>query len=372
MSTDDQYPEAGEPAADQPAPPEPVVSESVVPESVVPESVVPEPPAAEPVASAPSVAGPSVAGPVAAEPPVAEPVAGQAADPTVSVPAVSVKAVSVKAEPVAAEPVVAGAEPATGEPERTPDAAVDSASVQDADEPPAAPPRRRRLSVAGAFIGVLLGLLGFALVVQLHSNSGDAQLANERPEDLVQILSDLDSRQDRLRLEISNLQSTKQQLEAGSQSRDAALRAATQRADELGILAGTLAAQGPGIVIRIVPGNKPIASTILDMVEELRDAGAEAMQIDGGNGGSVRIIASTYFVDAANDQINADGKLLNPVYVITAIGDPQTLQPALNIAGGVIDAVHNAGGTVTVATPGNVVVAATVPATAPKYAQPVN
>jgi len=249
----------------------------------------------------------------------------------------------------------------------------DDSDRDEAQAQTAAGAKRRRFTVAGAFIGVLLGLLGFALVVQLRSNAGDAGLANERPEDLVQILSDLDARQQRLRLEIANLQSTKAQLEAGSQSRDAALKAAAQRADELGILAGTLAAQGPGVVIKMFQGSAPIkASVILDTIEELRDAGAEAMQIDGGNGVSVRIIASTYFVDGDNGAIESDGKTLSGPFSITAIGDPQTLQPALNIAGGVVDTVEQAGGTVTVTSPATVTVATTVTVSPPKYAEPAN
>src|SRR4030095_7362486 len=66
--------------------------------------------------------------------------------------------------------------------------------------------RPRRVSGAGAVIALLLGLLGFALVVQLRSNATDPGLATARPEDLVRILSDLDARQDRLRDEIAQLQ----------------------------------------------------------------------------------------------------------------------------------------------------------------------
>src|SRR4051812_9417117 len=60
----------------------------------------------------------------------------------------------------------------------------------------------RRISAAGTMIGLLFGLLGFGLVVQLRSHSTDPQLASARPEDLVRILSDLDARQSRLRSEI--------------------------------------------------------------------------------------------------------------------------------------------------------------------------
>src|SRR5207245_9985232 len=139
-------------------------------------------------------------------------------------------------------------------------------------------------------------LLGFAFVIQLRSNATDPQLASARPEDLVRILSDLDARKDRLSQEISQLETTQQQLAAGSQGRAAALDAAAKRARDLGILAGTLPAQGPGVQVRFQPGGQALkSSVILDAVEELRDAGAEAMQIEGANGASVRIVASTWF-----------------------------------------------------------------------------
>jgi len=83
------------------------------------------------------------------------------------------------------------------------------------------------------------------------------------------------------------------------------------------------------------------------------------------------VVASTYFVDADGGRIDADGVLLAGPYTLTAIGDPQTLQPALNIAGGVVDVVRNAGGTVTVTAPGTVRVVTIATVAPPKYAKPV-
>src|SRR5262249_39399003 len=155
--------------------------------------------------------------------------------------------------------------------------------------------RLPRVSVAGAVIGLLLGLLGFALVVQLRSNATDPGLATARPEDLVRLLPDLDARQERLRQEISQLEDSQRQLASGAQGREAALRQARRQADELGILAGTLPAQGPGLEVRFVPGGDGIpAVTVLDAVEELRGAGGEALQIAGQDSAPVRIVASTY------------------------------------------------------------------------------
>lgn len=216
-------------------------------------------------------------------------------------------------------------------------------------------------------IAVLVMLLGFAVVVQVRSRGNDAGLESARPEDLVRILSDLDGQQTRLRSEINDLDTTERQLTSGAQGQDAALAEARKRADALGILAGTLPAVGPGLVIVFTPGSDPVAAaTILDAVEELRGAGAEAMQI-----GTVRVVASTSFLDAAAG-IGSDDVLLSPPYTLTVIGDPQTMLTALNIPGGVVDSVRQHGGTVSVREADQVTVAALHTATGLKYAHPVS
>jgi uncharacterized protein YlxW (UPF0749 family) len=233
--------------------------------------------------------------------------------------------------------------------------------------------RRKRISAAGAIIGLLVGLLAFALVVQVKSNTtGDTALANARQDDLVRILSDLNSRELRLRSDIIQQQGTLSQLGAGAQGREAALAEARRRADELGILAGTLPAVGPGLQIQIVRGSSAVpASTVLETVEELRGAGAEAMQIRGSVGGPVRIVASTAFVDGPAG-ILVDGVLLTGSYTITVIGPGPTMRTALTIPGGVSDAVGRDGGTVIVDEPASVTVDALHPATELRYAKPAD
>ncbi|ATO17629.1 hypothetical protein CO540_03865 [Micromonospora sp. WMMA2032] len=206
----------------------------------------------------------------------------------------------------------------------------------------------RRLTSAGAMIAVLLALLGFTLVVQLKTTSTDPTLAATREEDLVRISSDLDSRERRLRQDIEALEDSQRQLRSGEQGRQAALEEATRRADELGILAGTLPAVGPGLEVEFRGPEKATSSTrILDAVQELRGAGAEAMQIQGADGTAVRIIASTYFVDGSGGGLVVDGRRLSAPYTILVIGDPATMRTALNIPGGVVSSVRDAGGNVT-------------------------
>ncbi len=227
-----------------------------------------------------------------------------------------------------------------------------------------------RLTAAGALIAVLVGLLGFALIAQVQANSNSTTLSTDRPEDLVRILSDLDARKDRLSIDISNLEDTKRQLESGAQGREAAIADAARRADELGILAGTIGAQGPGLDIALSAGTDNIgAADVLDMVEELRGAGAEAMQISGSDGTAVRIVASTYFADTDSGVV-VDGQSLPGTLTLLAIGDPQTMQTALSIPGGAIDTTKSHGGNVQVETEATVHVTALHPATDLKYAQP--
>jgi uncharacterized protein YlxW (UPF0749 family) len=248
----------------------------------------------------------------------------------------------------------------------TPD---DEAEAPDAPRPPAKLAPWRRLSSAGALICVLLALFGFTLVVQLRSNDGDQGLATARQEDLVRILSDLEARDSRLQSEISALETSQRQLTSGVAGRQAALTEAEKRADELGLLAGTLPGRGPGLVITL---DKVKASAVLNAVQELRGAGGEVMQIAGANGQTVRIVASSYFVDAEGGGIIADGARLTGTLLLSVIGSPQTMQTALQIPGGVVASVNSGGGSVAMEQRTTVEVTAVRQATTLQYARPVS
>jgi uncharacterized protein YlxW (UPF0749 family) len=266
--------------------------------------------------------------------------------------------------------VVAGAVAATvpsGDAVAVPEHDVD---LRDAEPKPAP---WRRLSSAGALIWVLLALFGFTLVVQLRSNDTDQGLATARQEDLVRILSDLEARDTRLSAEISTLEQSQRQLTSGVAGRQAALAEADKRADELGLLAGTLPGRGPGLRIAIDPKTGTIkASAILNAVQELRGAGGEVMELVGSDGTAVRIVASTYFVDVGGGGIIADGARLTGPYTLWVIGSPQTMQTALQIPGGVVASVESAGGSVTMDQRSLVEVTAVRKATSLQYARPVS
>lgn len=243
-----------------------------------------------------------------------------------------------------------------------------------APAPPGAAPRPgRRPSLTRVLTALLLALLGFAIVVQVRNVSTDPELAALGQEDLVRILANLDAHEERLREEIGELEESKRRLTTAGQSQQEAREEAERRADELGILAGTLPAHGPGLVVKFHGGPEAVsAARLLDAVQELRGAGAEAMQIAGGNGPVVRVATSTYFVDNGGG-ITIDGQDLTGPYTLTVIGDPETLAPALNLPGGVVESVRQGDGTVSVQEePGGVEVTALRAPVALQHARPAS
>jgi uncharacterized protein YlxW (UPF0749 family) len=198
------------------------------------------------------------------------------------------------------------------------------------------PPPARTGSGGRAFriIGlVLLVLLGFALAVSVRTNRGPAGLASARQEDLVRILDDLDSRAGRLRAQVGDLQRSRDRL-AGSEGGQAALDESRQRAAQLGVLAGTVPAQGPGIVLTLDDPRREIrADVLVDTIQELRDAGAEVIDLSG-----VRLGVDSYVADTAGG-LSVDGHRLAPPYRFTALGDSATMAQALQIPGGIVESV---------------------------------
>ncbi|MFG2089589.1 DUF881 domain-containing protein [Spirillospora sp. NPDC048824] len=217
-----------------------------------------------------------------------------------------------------------------------------------ADERPAEPaglrglaallrPRVSRGQLAG---GVLCLLLGFAVVAQVESTGRDTTFATARQDELVGILSDLGQRSERLRGDLRELEETRAELERDAEG-ETALEEARERAATYGLLAGTVPAEGPGIEMVVGdPGGGVKAINLLDALEELRDAGAEVVQVN-----NVRAGVDTYFLDGPGG-ILADGEPLTAPYRFLAIGDPHTMTTALNIPGGLVKTLQGAGASV--------------------------
>jgi uncharacterized protein YlxW (UPF0749 family) len=251
---------------------------------------------------------------------------------------------------------------------------------QPQDEPPPehAPTGRGRLRAAlrprstrGQVIAaVLCGVLGFAAAVQVRANR-DADLEGQRQTDLVRILDDVSDRSARLQAEAAELERTKERLTGGTSGSRGALEEARDRADTMGILAGTLPATGPGLELTISdPKGQVAADVLLDAMQELRNAGAEAMEISQVGGPSVRVVASTHLADAEDGAVEVDDVALESPYRFVVIGDATTMAAALDIPGGVLDVLRQRGAQGAVAQRESVTISSLRATPAPEYARP--
>jgi uncharacterized protein YlxW (UPF0749 family) len=214
-------------------------------------------------------------------------------------------------------------------------------------------------------VAVLVGVLAFAAVTQVRiSDRGDVY-AGLRQDQLIQALDGLQAASRKSERDIADLQQTRDQLSSRTQRRAAALKQAQRELATLAVLAGTVPATGPGIRVTVQDPKGGFSLThLLDGIEELRNAGVEAMEIND----RVRVIAQTSFDDDPQG-VRVDGTLLKQPYVIDAIGSPDT--GALKFQGGFTDDVELDGGSVAVTKEKKVAITVTRTPTQPRWASPV-
>ncbi len=229
-------------------------------------------------------------------------------------------------------------------------------------------PRGRR--VFGVLAVLLCLVLGVAIATQVRQTDSGDSLETARPADLLVLLDSLQQREAALNSEVADLQRTLAELQASGSSDQAAIENARARLAALSILIGTVAATGPGVTLTIDdPAPGVAAETMLDVINELRAAGAEAMEIRGGQV-SVRIGVDTWVVGPPGALV-VDSTTVNPAYSVVAIGDPPTLAAAMNIPGGAMDSIERVGGTMVVQQSDRVDVTALRQPKPRQYAQPV-
>lgn len=222
-------------------------------------------------------------------------------------------------------------------------------------------PSRAQLVVA-----LLMAVVGFAAIVQVRANQVDDTYAGYREQDLIEVLNGLAGTTQRAQDEIARLEATRSDLQSDTDARQAALEQAQTRADTLAILAGLVPVTGPGTRITIKEVTGPVdIDTLLDTMQELRAAGAEAMQING----KVRIIAQSALEDAVGGVI-IDGTLLSAPYVIDVIGEPHTLSGGMTFPQGPKSQFEDDGQTVEIVELNSIDIESVREAAQPQYAEP--
>ncbi len=214
------------------------------------------------------------------------------------------------------------------------------------------------------FAVILSVLLGVFISIAIKQNDQPELLTSVREDELVLILDDLSKQKDSLEIELLKQTQILESLKSGSG--DEARKAAQNRIDQLILLSGTAPVSGRGIQVLITGDVYSVNSfTILDTVQELRDAGAVAIEVNG-----VRVINSTYFTDT-NEGISVNNTKIRSPYKLLALGDPETMSTALKIPGGMSETVTTSGGNVIITEFPELEITSSVPLTTPEYADSV-
>ena len=186
-------------------------------------------------------------------------------------------------------------------------------------------PRSQLLVAAVAF------LLGLLVVVQIRSQSGGDRLATLSAQDLTLLVGNLNADNDRLRGEIASLQRQMDSLEVGGTRGASSITDIRADLNRIRAWAGLDAVAGDGITITI---RGPIgAAQVEDVVNELHNAGAEAIAID-----DVRVVTGTV-IGGLPGSISVDDTPLVDPFTIRAIGSKESLTGSLTRAGGIVAAL---------------------------------
>lgn len=169
-------------------------------------------------------------------------------------------------------------------------------------------------------------VLGLLLVVQLRSQRELRQAAGDAEWGFV--VAELIESNTRLRDEIGALQTQLaelQDLERGG----VVLESLVDEVNHLRIANGLVEVSGPGVELEI---RGPVSVLDLhDLINELRNAGAEALALNGQ-----RVVASSA-ISTDGEHVTVDGLPVPAPYRLEAIGEAHTLEVALTRPGGLVD-----------------------------------
>jgi uncharacterized protein YlxW (UPF0749 family) len=178
---------------------------------------------------------------------------------------------------------------------------------------------------AVAVVAVLLGVL---VVGQLRGQAGVPGLSGLSAVELTQLIANLTTGNDLLRGEIGELTTQEAKL---TEAKDRGQTTVGELAADLARIrawAGLTAVTGQGISITV---SGPIGGDgIEELLNELRNAGAEAIAVDG-----VRVVAGSVVAGPPGD-LSVENAPLPADFEIRAIGSPQILTGTLTRTGGVI------------------------------------
>jgi uncharacterized protein YlxW (UPF0749 family) len=174
-------------------------------------------------------------------------------------------------------------------------------------------------------VAVLIGVLG---VGQLNSHARSREVSSLSAQELSTLIETLTSRNRELSAGLADIRDQLRQYEVSGPQSDSALQVSREDLRRITAFGGMAAVTGQGIVMDVNGSLDAIA--LNDLVNELRNAGAEALAVD-----DVRITARSVAIQGPS-ALQIDGVDIARRFTLRAIGSPDGLLGAMQRPGGII------------------------------------
>jgi uncharacterized protein YlxW (UPF0749 family) len=185
---------------------------------------------------------------------------------------------------------------------------------------------RRRVAQVSLF-GVAL-LIGILLVGQLRSQARPTEISSLPAQELSQLVETLAERNRSDALALSDLRETLREYRVVGSQGQSALNVGREDLRRITAFGGLAAVEGQGIVLDVQGDLDAIA--LNDLLNELRNAGAEALAVD-----QIRITHRSVAVQGATSLL-IDGLEIGHSFQLKAIGSPDGLLATIERPGGII------------------------------------
>lgn len=174
-------------------------------------------------------------------------------------------------------------------------------------------------------VGLVVGLL---LIGQLRSQARPTEISSLSAQELSQLIETLSSRNAELRAALSDQRDTLRKYEAAGPVGQSALQVSREDLRRITAFGGLAPVMGEGITLQVEGDLDAIA--LNDLLNELRNAGAEAMAVD-----QIRITHKSVAVQGPTSLL-VDGRPVGRRFTVQAIGSPEGLLSTIERPGGII------------------------------------
>lgn len=196
-------------------------------------------------------------------------------------------------------------------------------------------------------LGLAFFLLSFAITVQLRiTSSEESEVTQEKViTKLKDEIFELNDDNEKLKKKYEKSQSELEEVRTKAAENDTSNMEKSNLIKNYIVIQGNTDVKGPGICVRYYPsgsrlngdavGNADITKDLIDIVNELKNAGAEAIAVN-----EIRM-TTTSSIEMEKNNIVIDGKRVARPYVIKAIGNPEIMNSSLIRPGGTIELIRN-------------------------------